>query len=103
MRTRNIKINVFLNEEEKQMLVKKSNIAKMSQSDFFRMLIQDYSVDRILNKDLVEIVDNLNVVSNNLSKLSSELNRLYYCDYTRFLNEQITSISKAIQKINYRS
>lgn len=75
MRTRNIKINVFLNEEEKQMLVKKSNIAKMSQSDFFRMLIQDYSVDRILNKDLVEIVDNLNVVSNNLSKLSSELNR----------------------------
>jgi len=103
MRTRNIKINVFLNEEEKQMLVKKSNIAKMSQSDFFRMLIQYYSVDRILNKDLVEIVDNLNMVSNNLSKLSSELNRLYYCDYTRFLNEQIASISKAIQKINYRS
>lgn len=99
MRTRNIKINVFLNEEEKKMLVKKSNSAKLSQSDFFRMLIQDYSADRVLNKDLNEIYVTLNIVSNNLSKLSNELNRLCYYDFTRFLNEQISKIQKSINII----
>lgn len=99
MRTRNIKINVFLNEEEKAMLVKKSKIAKLSQSDFFRMLIQDYSADKILNKDLEELYRTLNMVSNNLSKLTNELNRLCYYDFTIFLNEQISNIQKAINKI----
>ena len=34
MRKRNIKINVFLNEDEKRMLVEKSNKARLSQFDF---------------------------------------------------------------------
>lgn len=98
MRTRNIKINVFLNEDEKQMLLEKSHKANLSQSDFFRLLIQDYSVDRVLNKDLDEVAFTLSIISNNLSKLSKELNRLYYYDFTRFLNEQITNIQKSINK-----
>ena len=43
MRKRNIKINVFLNEYEKKMLEEKSNKARLSQSDFIRNLIRDYS------------------------------------------------------------
>lgn len=88
-----------MNEEEKQMLVEKSNRAKLSQSEFFRMLIQDYSVDRILNKDLEEMAITFNMASNNLSKLSNELNRLCYYDFTRFLNEQISNIQKSIKII----
>lgn len=99
MRTRNIKINVFLNEEEKQMLVEKSNKADLSQSDFFRLLIQDYSADKVLNKDLEELYKILNIVSNNLAKLSNELNRLCYYDFTKFLNEQISNIQKSINII----
>ena len=45
MRKRNIKINVFLNEDEKRMLVEKSNKARLSQSDFIRKLINDYAND----------------------------------------------------------
>ncbi|MBP3920986.1 MAG: hypothetical protein J6D28_05410 [Bacilli bacterium] len=99
MRTRNIKINVFLNDEEKHMLVEKSNSVKLSQSEFFRKLIQDYSVDRILNKELDEVAITLNIISDNLSKLSKELNRLCYYDFTRFLNEQISNIQKSINII----
>ena len=43
MRTRNIKLNVFLNEEEQKILKEKSNKARLSQSDFIRNLILNYS------------------------------------------------------------
>ncbi len=99
MRTRHIKINVYLNENEKKMLEEKSYKSKLSQSEFFRMLIQDYSTNKILNKDLEELYITLNIVSSNLSKLSNELNRLCYYDFTEFLNEQISSIQKSINII----
>ena len=99
MRTRHIKINVYLNENEKKMLEEKSYKSKLSQSEFFRMLIQDYSTNKILNKDLEELYITLNIVSSNLSKLSNELNRLCYYDFTKFLNEQISSIQKSINII----
>lgn len=99
MRTRNKKINVYLNEDEKSTLLKKSNLAKLSQSDFFRMLIQDYSEKKVLNKDINESIVSLTEVSDNLSKLSNKLNRLCYYDFVDFLNEQIYDIKKVITKI----
>lgn len=99
MRTRNIKINVFLNEDEKQMLLEKSHKSNLSQSDFFRLLIQDYSIDKVLNKEFEDNMAVLNMVSVNLSKLSNELNRLCYYDFTRFLEEQIANLNKVVQKI----
>lgn len=99
MRTRNKKINVYLNEEEKNILLKKSNLAKLSQSDFFRMLIQDYSEKKVLNKDINESIILLTEVTDNLSKLSNKLNRLFYYDFVDFLDEQISDIKKVINKI----
>lgn len=54
MRKRNIKINVFLNEMEKNMLVEKSNKARLSQSDFIRKLNNDYTNDDVIKKNLEE-------------------------------------------------
>lgn len=99
MRKRNIKINVFLNEDEKKMLEEKSNIAKLSKSDFIRMLIQDYSEKKVLNKDIDESIISLTNVSDNLFKLSNKLNILCYYDFVEFLDEQITGINKSIDKI----
>ena len=45
MRARNIKINVYLNEEEKKMLEEKSTKTKLSQSDFIRNLIEDFDIN----------------------------------------------------------
>lgn len=99
MRTRNIKINVFLNEEEKEMLLDKSKKTKLSQSEFFRMLIQDYSDKKVLNKDIEYSIKTLNDVIDNLNKLSNTLNRLCYYDFVFFLDSQISSIRNAIDKI----
>ena len=70
MRKRNIKINVFLNEDEKQMLVEKSNKAKLSQSDFIRKLINDYTNDDVIKNNLekklqlLKIVEDLSLLKN---------------------------------------
>ena len=42
MRTRNIKINIFLNEEEKTILDKKVKKSGLNKSEFFRKIILDY-------------------------------------------------------------
>lgn len=52
MRTRNIKINVYLNETEKKMLEEKSSKTKLSQSDFIRKLIDDFKINSLSNSDI---------------------------------------------------
>lgn len=99
MRKRNIKINVFLNEDEKKMLEDKSDKSKLSQSGFFRMLIQDYSENKVLNKDIDEAINSLSNISDNLSKFSHKLGRLCYYNFVEFLDEQIESINKVINTI----
>lgn len=45
MRNRNIKLNVFLNEEEYNLLKFKTRKLDISQSTFIRKLIKDYEVN----------------------------------------------------------
>ena len=47
MRNRNIKLNVFLNEREHDLLIEKTNKARLTQSDFIRKLINDYKYEYI--------------------------------------------------------
>lgn len=99
MRTRNNKINVFLNDEEKQILITKSKKAKLSQSDFFRILIQNYTEKNMLNNNINEIINSLSNTINNLSILSHKLSRLYYYELVNILDNQISNIQKVIDDI----
>ena len=69
MRTRNIKINVYLNEEEKKMLEEKSTKTKLSQSDFIRNLIADFKEDSLSKQDINYITDSLQESITELLKL----------------------------------
>lgn len=55
MRKRNIKVNVFFNEEEKKMLEEKSKNSKLSQSDFIRTLIKRYYAAQPTKDELSDI------------------------------------------------
>lgn len=99
MRTRNNKINVFLTDEEKQMLITKTKKAKLSQSDFFRILIQNYTEKNVLNNNINEIVNSLSNTVNNLSMLSDKLGKLYYYELVNILDNQISNIKKVIEDI----
>ena len=89
MRTRNIKINVFLNEEEKQLLREKSSFAKLSQSDFIRKLIYNYSARQMSDEEIYNIINSLANISDNLSSLKRQMDFLRYSNYSNFITEQI--------------
>ena len=57
MRIRNIKINVFLNEEEKWLLLKKCNKARLSQSDFIRKLMVEQTINLETKYDFKNLND----------------------------------------------
>lgn len=97
MRKRNIKINVFLNENEKQMLVEKSNKAKLSQSDFIRKLINDYTNDDVIKNNLEKKLQLLKIVED-LSLLKKQMDFLNYSDYSNFITKQIRNINNIINQ-----
>ena len=97
MRKRNIKINVFLNESEKKMLEEKSNKARLSQSDFIRNLIHNYTDDKSLEVDISNIVNNIFTITESLSKLKSKLHYLGYFHEEEYLQNQIENLNNLIK------
>lgn len=97
MRKRNIKINVFLNDEEKKMLETKSNRARLSQSDFIRNLIRDYDNDNPLKIDIDDITNKTFTIINNLSKLKNKLHYLGYFHEEEYLQNQIDNLNNLIK------
>ena len=96
MRKRNIKINVFLNEMEKNMLVEKSNKARLSQSDFIRKLINDYANDDVTKSNLKEKNVQLLKIVENLSLLKRQMDFLGYRDYSNLIIKQINEIKNIL-------
>ena len=96
MRKRNIKINVFLNEDEKRMLVEKSNKARLSQSDFIRKLINDYANDDGTKSNLEEERVQLLKIIENLSLLKRQMDFLGYRDYSNLITKQINQIKNIL-------
>lgn len=73
MRTRNIKINVYLNEDEKKMLEEKSNKVGLTQSNFIRNLINKYTENIISHNDIEDILNEVSQISINLTQLAKHL------------------------------
>lgn len=67
MRKRNIKLNVFLNEEEQKQLKEISKKYKISQSKLIRDIITNYTEKNISNKDIDTII---NTISNTIKELT---------------------------------
>ena len=78
MRNRNIKLNVFLNEREHDLLIEKTNKVKLTQSDFIRKLIKDYTYE---TKAKIDIDTIINSIVNDLSKINEYMHRWRYTEY----------------------
>ena len=98
MRTRNIKINVYLNETEKKMLEEKSSKIKLSQSDFIRKLITEYYVSNITKNNLEKTVNPLSKIAEGFSSLKNQMDFLRYSDYSNFIAKQISNINNIIKQ-----
>ena len=78
MRNRNIKINVFLNEEEKRLLLEKCNKARLTQSDFIRKLIVEQTINMETKYDFKNLKEQLLKLYNYLDNLCNKFNILGY-------------------------
>ncbi len=93
MRARNIKINVYLNEEEKKMLEEKSTKTKLFQSDFIRNLIEDFDINYSSKNDIAGLT---NIISENINNLTKLKNKIHYLGY--FREEEL--IQRIISSLN---
>lgn len=93
MRNRNIKINVFLNEEEKKIFDDKAKKSGLSKSEFFRKIILDYQLKEQPDERFYEILSLLRNMANNLNQMARTYNR--YQGYMR--EDKFTPLLNQIQ------
>lgn len=94
IRVRNIKLNVFLNEEEQKLLKEKSNKARLTQSDLIRNLITEYDNTNLSNVDIENINNVISSSINDLNKLRDTMYRLGYYQLVEFIDKIIEKLSK---------
>lgn len=94
IRIRNIKLNVFLNEEEQKLLKEKSNKVRLTQSDFIRNLITEYDNNNLSNVDIENINNVISSTIDDLNKLRDTMYRLGYYQLVEFIDKIIEKLSK---------
>lgn len=100
MRNRDIKINVFLNEEEKKLLDDKCREYKLSKSDFIRKSIYNYEKSNTNKKDILnDILKLLNENINYLIIIKNQFHNWGYFESEITLEEKINSLTKEYNKI----
>lgn len=94
MRNRNIKLNVFLNQREHDLLIEKTNKVRLTQSDLIRKLINDYKYESNPQIDIDTII---NSVINDLSKLNDYMHRWGYTEFEKLLNRDINDLNSILK------
>ena len=85
MRNRNIKLNVFLNEEEYNLLKFKTRKLEISQSTFIRKLIKNYEINPKSKID-PNIIQS---IINDLTKINYYMHRWGYINFESLLTYDI--------------
>ena len=93
MRNRNIKINIFLNAEEKNIFEDKVKKSGLNKSEFFRKIISDYQLREQPDERFYEILSLLRNMANNLNQMARTYNR--YQGYMR--EDKFTPLLNQIQ------
>ncbi len=83
--------------KKKKMLEVKSNKARLSQFDFIRNLIRDYTNDKPLEINIDNIVNNIFNITDDLSKLKSKLHYLGYFHEEEYLQNKIDNLNDLIK------
>ena len=93
MRNRNIKINVFLNEDENKILNEKVKKSGLNKSEFFRKIILDYQLKEKPDEKFYEILSQLRGMATNLNQMARTYNK--YQGYMR--EDKINPLLNQIQ------
>lgn len=98
MRNRNIKLNVFLNEREHDLLIEKTNKVRLTQSGFIRKLINNYKYESNSQIDINTINIIIKSVIEDLTKLKVKMQRLAYYQIVEFIDNIIDKLNTIRKK-----
>lgn len=93
MRNRNIKINIFLNENEKNIFDEKVKKSGLNKSELFRKIILDYQLKEQPDERFYEMLSQLRGMANNLNQMARTYNR--YQGYMK--DDKFTPLLNQIQ------
>ena len=101
MRNRNIKINVFLNEEENKIFNKKVKKSGLNKSEFFRKIILDYQLKEKPDEKFYEVLSQLRGMATNLNQIARAYNRYGYVNNDKYipLAHKIEDLVLSLQKV----
>ena len=80
MRNRNIKKQIWLDEEENQMLKDKSRKSGMKEAPYIRSLIRGYEPHEKPDKEFYEVMRQLRGIGINLNQIARRTNTLGYVE-----------------------
>ena len=99
MRERNIKLNVYLNREEKAMLDKKVKKTGLTTSSLLRMLITNYEPKEKPPQEFYDSINCIRTVGNVLNQIAVRTHMTGYVEDERFLRKTITNLNDMIMSI----
>jgi len=86
MRSRNIKINIFLNEEENKILNEKVKKSGLNKSEFLRKIILDYQLKEKPDERFYEVLTQLRGMATNLNQIARACNRYGYVNNDKYIS-----------------
>ena len=101
MRNRNIKINIFLNEEENKILNEKVKKFGLNKSEFFRKIILDYQLKEKPDEKFYEVLSQLRGMATNLNQIARACNRYGYVNNDKYipLAHKIEDLVLSLQEV----
>ena len=100
MRSRPIKKQVWLNSRENELLKRKCMKAGLSESAFFRLLINDSQIKEKPDENFYKILNNLRGIAININHLARVANTYQYIDNNKYnpLANKINNMIDDLQK-----
>jgi hypothetical protein len=99
MRERNIKLNVYLNENEKKILDEKVEKTGLTISTLIRFLIEGYEPKEKPPRDFYESLDSVRKIGNVLNQIAMRMHYLGYVEDERFLRQTLNKLNDMIVNI----
>jgi hypothetical protein len=100
MRTRSIKKQVWLNRRENELLKRKCMKAGLSESAFFRLVINDTQIKEKPDENFYKILNDLRGIAVNINQLARVANTYQYVDDNKYyplankVNDMIDDLQK---------